>query len=216
MTKKTDPQLYASGYERKPGDRYWTTPWMVGELIRFETPVGPVWEPAAGRGDIVKAIHQYTNHGVRMFASDVDLSEFDETLCPRDARSFFDYVSMPRLDDDVCRTIITNPPYSLANKFIRHGLGFMDSDLKFMAMLLRSEYKSGKSRADIFGECFHYFGEIVLTTRPRWDYGDPDRPEDAAPRTNFSWFMWSKNYRAGRFQRNPIQKFSYMPRGFRP
>ena len=27
------------------------------------------------------------------------------------------------------------------------------------------------------------------------DMDDPDRPKDAAPRHNYSWFIWKKNYR---------------------
>jgi hypothetical protein len=83
-----------------------------------------------------------------------------------------------------------------------------------MAMLLRSEFKSGKSRKAIFGDCEHYMGELVLTTRPRWDYGDPDAPENAAPRHNFSWFLWSYEFRKG--GTSPVQMFSYMEKGFKP
>jgi hypothetical protein len=84
-----------------------------------------------------------------------------------------------------------------------------------VAMLLRSEFKSGKSqrRREKFGACMDYWGELVLTTRPRWDYGDPDAPEDASPRHNFSWFIWKGQ---ARFHSFPRQIFSYMPKGFKP
>ena len=124
-----------------------------------------------------------------------------------------------RLFDGVpVEAIITNPPYNepwkgIADDFIRHGLSFFDTEVRFMAMLLRSEFRSGKSRKDMFGECPHYMGELVLTTRPRWDYGDPDAPEKAAPRHNFSWFLWQKNWQ---LDRDPIQVFSYMQKGFQP
>ena len=96
-----------------------------------------------------------------------------------------------------------------------------NGEIDFMAMLLRSEFKSGHSerRRLKFGECVHYQGELVLTTRPRWDYGDPDAPENAAPRHNFSWFLWSRDYRKTndeRVWRSPEQIFSYMPKGFKP
>ena len=153
------------------------------------------------------------------------MSEFNKNLGYGHERSFLDEFQVP----EGVKAIVTNPPYSepwrgIADDFIRQGLSFFDQDIEFMAMLLRSEFRCGKSRKDMFGECPHYMGELVLTTRPRWDYGDPNAPEKAAPRHNFSWFLWHRNYHvwegtglevAGVL--NPsIQLFSYMPKGFKP
>lgn len=217
MSKDTDPQLFASGYERNRLDRYWTNPWMTQTLVRELSAVDfiiPdfVWECAAGRGDMSRALVEC---GFQVHSSDIDMSEFDMEIGPGHECSFLDEFEVP---EDV-RSIITNPPYNepwrgISNDFIRHGLGFFDQGVEFMAMLLRSEFRSGKSRKDMFGECPHYMGELVLTTRPRWDYGDPDAPEKAAPRHNFSWFLWSKNWRV--HTGSPIQIFSYMPKGFKP
>lgn len=220
MSKTDDPQLYDSGYERNRLDRYWTNPWMpyalVRELsaVRFDIP-GSIWEPAAGRGDLTKALIE-CNHTV--YSSDIDMNEFQDAIGPNHEGSFLDEFQVP----DGVRAIVTNPPYNvprgIADKFIRHGLGFFDGDVQFMAMLLRSEFRCGKSRKDMFGDCPHYMGEMVLTTRPRWDYGDPDAPEVAAPRHNFSWFLWHKNYRLQRGEEltPSLQIFSYMPKGFKP
>ena len=234
MAKSNDPQLYASGYDRNRLDRYWTNPWMTFELIeRLQGIVdipGPIWECAAGRGDMSRALAEKT--GLPVYSTDVDMGEFDDTIGPGHERSFLEEFEVPELDAtegqtaveviEACRSIITNPPYSepwrgIADDFIEHGLMFMENDgVEFMAHLLRSEFRSGKSkrRREKFGECKHYLGELVLTTRPRWDYGDPDAPENAAPRHNFSWFLWQRNAR----ERSPypIEIFSYMPKGFKP
>ena len=222
MAIDNDPQLYASGYERNRLDRYWTHPWMTNELFKHagDHVLGPVWECAAGRGDMSRAIKEQ-NYDV--YSSDLDMSEFDESIGPGHERSFLDEFELPEIQtnphgdySEPCRSIITNPPYNeprgIADKFIRGGLDFFDQGVEFMAMLLRSEFRSGKSRADMFGECHHYMGELVLTTRPRWDYGDPDAPETAAPRHNFSWFMWTKDWCE---ENDPVQIFSYMPKGFK-
>ncbi len=220
MSITTDPQLFASGYERNRLDRYWTHPWMVGELMRHvgREFFGPVWECAAGRGDISQAIK---DHHKMVYSTDVDISEFDRSIGPCHEKSFLDEKEVPVIGGNrSCRAIVTNPPYNsprrgLADDFIRHGLGFFDqygSGVDFMAILLRSEFRCGKRRVDMFGDCPHYMGELVLTTRPRWDYGDPDAPETAAPRHNFSWFLWKRQWQT-RGQR-PVQLFSYMPKGF--
>lgn len=226
MAITDDPQLYSSGYERNRLDRYWTNPWMTNELFRHVDSDGAgacgdrIWECAAGRGDMSKSIK---DNGHFVYSSDIDMSEFDPSIGPGHECSFLDEFELPFIGGKPVDAIITNPPYSaprgIADKFIRHGLGFFDQGVQFMAMLLRSEFRSGKSRTDLFGECSHYMGELVLTTRPRWDYGDPDAPENAAPRHNFSWFLWKKDYRldgTGHMRWHPIQIFSYMPKGFRP
>ena len=227
MTKATDPQLYSSGFERKALDRYWTHPWMTKELF---TQIGQfnvlgyaplplrVWEPATGRGDMSQAI---ISAGHRVYSTDIDMSEFDPKIGPGHERDFLSEFELPMIDGYPVNVVITNPPYSnphrgIADDFVERGLEFFGQGIFFMAVLLRSEFVSGKSqrRRLKFGECRHYMGEIVLTTRPRWDYGDPDAPEDAAPRHNFSWFLWFKNWQVE--YGHAIQVFSYMPKGFKP
>lgn len=239
MSIENDPQLYSSGYERNRLDRYWTHPWMTQELIAHAPsflpaiyhPIipGPLWECAAGRGDMSRALRDAAHLGV--YSTDIDMGEFDNSIGPGHERSFLDEFEVPVFSTnasgvgEACRSIITNPPYSepwrgIADDFVEHALGFLDQGVDFVAMLLRSEFKSGKSvrRQKKFGHCPHYMGELVLTTRPRWDYGDPDAPENAAPRHNFSWFLWSKDFRldgTGNLVWPAKQLFSYMPKGFK-
>lgn len=228
MHKIDDPKLYSSGYERKALDRYWTHPWMTKELFKqiniFDLKGQlRVWEPSAGRGDISKAI---VAAGHYVYSTDIDMSEFDYRIGPGHERDFLSELELPIIDTKPVNAIIMNPPYSnphrgIADDFIERGLEFFDREVYFMAALLRSEFASGKSkrRRLKFGECPHYLGEIVLTTRPRWDYGDPNAPKDAAPRHNFSWFLWRKDYRldgTGVLRWFPKQIFSYMPKGFKP
>jgi len=195
MAITDDPQLYSSGYERNRLDRYWTNPWMTRELVghpRISNEIhGFIWEPAAGRGDISREL---TRSGYAGHSSDLDMSEFDYSIGSGHEGSFLDEVKVPYVNGVSCGSIITNPPYNtprgIAADFVRHGLKFLnddyESDVTFMAMLLRSEFRSAKTRDDMFGHCQHYLGELVLTTRPRWDYGEPNAPEHASPRHNFS------------------------------
>ena len=222
MSKETDPALFGSEHERNRLDRYWTNPWLTVELFKPSIIVSKighdVWECAAGRGDMSQAI---AAGGFDVYSSDIDMSEFDYGIGPGHERSFLDEFELPVIGGRPVTAIITNPPYSspwrgIADDFIEHSLGFFDQGVTFLAMLMRSEFSSGKSkrRRLKFGECEHFMGELTLTTRPRWDYGDPDAPENAAPRHNFSWFLWSRDWKA--MHPHPIQIFSYMPKGFKP
>lgn len=231
MSIENDPQLFGSGYERNSLDRYWTHPWMTQELFHLAPMICHIpefiWECAAGRGDISRVIKET---GRKVYSTDINMSEFDSSIGPNRECNFLEESIVPEIrffEDGVgigrqCNAIITNPPYSnprrgIADEFIEHGLWLMTqfNDIEFMAMLLRSEFKSGKSarRRYKFGKCPYYQGEIVLTTRPRWDYGDPNAPENAAPRHNFSWFLWGKKQVYG--VRHPVQLFSYLPKGFK-
>jgi hypothetical protein len=194
-----DPAMVKSNFERKEGDKYWTEHWITEGLIETAGHRGDIptmiWEPAAGRGDITTVL---LDHGYDVKSSDVEGGEFkiDSSFMIAD----FLEVHAP----SGCRGIITNPPYTAAQEFVEHAIKQMHTrDVRFVAMLLRSEFKHAKKRKHLFKNCLDYAGEVCLTRRPRWDWWFRDKPV-AAPRHNFSWFMWAKN--AG-FNSDPVQLF---------
>lgn len=207
MSKSTDPALYESNYERNENDRYWTHPWLVDALLQTVEVPTFVWEPAAGRGDMTRALQAW---GCEVISSDIDLSEFDSGLGIAYEQNFVEADGIPCFTgNQPVKAIVTNPPYSvprgIAYAFARKAIDFMrNTEIEFVAMLLRAEFNSGKSRADIFGSCPEYFGELVLTERPRWDWWFREKPE-ASPRHNFSWFLWQKNNP----NQYPVQLFHY-------
>jgi len=99
---------------------------------------GPIWEPAAGLGDISKTLIQY---GYEVFSSDLYAYK-DETI------------DIPKLDFFVCnnliypsvKTIFTNPPYNEQKQFIRHALSFGIDVVFFMRM----SFLSSKGRYRLF------------------------------------------------------------------
>jgi tRNA G10 N-methylase Trm11 len=59
--------------------------------------------------------------------------------------------------------IVTNPPYGrLATPFIRHALSL---DVPIVAMLLRVDFDSAKTRRDLFADCPYFAGKITLLDR---------------------------------------------------
>lgn len=197
MSKELDPALYESNYERTEGDRYWTEPWVTRALMEtyLDDRIGSgVWEPAVGRGDIQRELEK---HYYRVFGSDIDISESPEGSVEID----FFTGPIPELYP-LTGGIVSNPPYNLAQEFIEKALEYSEKlDLPVVAMLLRSEFKHAKSRAHLFGPGSGYACEVVLTTRPRWDWWFRDTPK-ASPRHNFSWFIWDSQW-----EKEPIQRF---------
>ena len=215
MTVETDPALYSSNFKRNAGDRYYTEPWVTEAFLRtWGNQLDSyrdlsVWEPACGAGDMVYALE---NRGYDLVATDIDLSDYGH-YHPIYAISFdnFDFLNdgIPiKCFGDEPVAIITNPPYKLAEEFIRQALAYMNSDdgpdVRLVAMLLRSEYHHAKRRRDLFTPEVGFAGETILTSRPRWDDWWNGKPPKAAPRHNFSWFIWQKTT----MNPDPIIKFA--------
>lgn len=81
-------------------------------------------------------------------------------------------------------SIVTNPPYSLAEEFVRHALDLTRAAGGMVAMLLRHEFDCAATRRDLFDmRAFAY--RMALTRRPRWIAGTT-----GSPRHNFTWFVW--------------------------
>ena len=161
-----------SEYEREENDLYQTPPWCTEVLIpHLPTRVLSVWEPAAGEGQMAKALQE-----AGFDVSSSDITSGVDFLC---TNTEFCY---PIFD-----SIITNPPYSekKAQAFIERAIELTRPVEGVVAMLLRCDYDSGKTRQHLFGECPIFSKKLVLTKRIIWF----DRP-GAAPSYNHCWMIW--------------------------
>lgn len=174
--------LGESGFERVEGDRYWTEPWVTQALLDAVKFRGLVWEPACGRGDMADVL---TNAGYSVMVSDI---AGDSLGCRNAARADFLAHSSP---GDALFSIVTNPPYALAEEFIRHALELTARASGMVAMLLRNEYDCAAGRRYLF-EQEAFAAKRVLTKRPRW-VDDLDQPS-ASPRHNFAWYVWDHHH----------------------
>lgn len=114
---------------------FYPTPWeataaLLDYLHWMQIPQGcTVWEPACGNGDMSKVIRDY---GYSVIETDIQTG--------------VDFLSCePRK----CDWIITNPPFSLAEQFIRraYSLGIP------FAFLLKSQYWNAQKRESLFRDC---------------------------------------------------------------
>jgi hypothetical protein len=82
------------------------------------------------------------------------------------------------------RTIATNPPFSLAEKFCRQAIAGADK----IAMLLPMEFDCAKGRQYLFQDR-HFKAKYVLLRRIRWE----NLPQKkAGPSQNHAWFVWDR------------------------
>lgn len=167
--------LSSSGYERREGDAYYTEPWVTRALLDNWSIRSVVWEPAAGRGDMVNVMRDR-----RLMVISTDISTGAGFLKSQIHHS------------DVC-SIVTNPPYNLAPEFVYRAVSLMEAVGGQVAMLLRNEWDSADTRRELF-ERPDFACKLVLTKRPRWDWWERDKPK-ASPRHNFAWFIWDGQHK---------------------
>ncbi len=160
-----------SGYARIENDLYETPEWCTEALLSVETFKTEVWEPACGKGAISRVLKR---HGYEVVSTDI--VDYDAADAIGD---FLNYRAA------INRDFITNPPYSHAQDFIEKALIATEAFGRKVAMLLRNEYDSAKSRRHLFADHPAFTRKWVLTKRPRWVADNK-----ASPRHNFAWFVW--------------------------
>jgi len=168
-----------SGYERVENDAYWTPEWCTKALLKKVALRGLIVEPAAGIGHIADVVR----------AAGYDVAEFDiVNRSNRPTLKIADFLKVDQLSLSREVSVVTNPPYVLAEEFVRHAIKLTKEREGMVAMLLRNEWDCAASRRDLF-ERPPFAKKLVLTKRPKWSAQDT-----ASPRHNFSWFIWDWEY----------------------
>jgi len=173
--------LGTSGYARQPLDFYATEPWVTKALLDAVKFRGMIWEPACGRGDIVRVLEAT---GYKVIATDI---VGDDLGCQAAGRADFLAPHIIRGMPPLALSIVTNPPYEFAEAFLRRALKLTESHYGQVAMLFRNEYDCAAGRRDLF-ERPSFAAKLVLTRRPRWL--DANAQHSASPRHAFAWYVW--------------------------
>lgn len=158
--------------KRRELDFYPTPPEVTNALMNFLN-LEPciVWEPACGMGSMSKVIE---SHGHKVYSSDIDTAFGDSGM---------DFLTVD------CKTfdaIITNPPFNLSEKFIRHALQMTP----IVAMVLKSQYWHATKRTALFNELPPSY-VLALSWRPDFLF-DQRKVGDkkAAPTMECIWTVW--------------------------
>jgi hypothetical protein len=167
----------ASGYDRIPKEFYPTPSWVTEALLgSIVARPGTLWEPAAGAGDMVRVLqNQYA-----VLATDVATGT--------------DFLAVKSLPNSAIRGIITNPPYNRAEEFCAHALELTRPNGGFVAMLLRVDFDSAKTRGYLFRDCAAWAKKVVLTKRIVWFVEEDGKPK-ASPSENHCWMIWDHQHR---------------------
>jgi hypothetical protein len=167
-------------------DGYNTPNIAVKTILQLENISKNVWEPACGFHKITNVLEAY-NHNV--YASDVHAwaDGVDEI------KSFLKFKEIPKsFRKDGC-TILTNPPYKLANEFALHALKLLVDGEKLL-LLLRLQFLEGISRYRDLLKPFPpkriYIYSFRLPRMHQFLYTGPEGGSAIC----FCWVVWEKGY----------------------
>lgn len=158
-------------------DLYETPDVATTTLLRVEPLPTRIWEPAAGRGAIARHLIA-AGHDVIM----TDLVAYEGADAGITAG--IDFLMETRAPIGV-DAIVTNPPYKLADEFVRHGLALGLP----VIVLLRLMYIEGAKRADLIDtfllRVWAGMERLPMMHREGWD--GPRLGNSGAP---FAWFVF--------------------------
>jgi hypothetical protein len=163
-------------------DLYETPPEATRALLKVEQLPRHVWECACGKGAIVDVLRE---HGHDVVASDIEDYGVPITCPGYWGRDFFLEHTVPPGTE----CILTNPPYKIAAKFVRHALKLCPR----VIMLLRLAFLESTGRTGIIEhsglKVVHVFrNRLPMMHRDGWT---GPRATSAIP---FAWFVWDASH----------------------
>lgn len=155
------------------GDFYETPEWATEALFSKEVFNGSVWEPAEGNGAMVRVINKHNT----CYGTDIQSGTNFLTTTPT----------------EVVENIITNPPYSLAQKFV---LTARLLATKKVAMLLKLTFLEGMARKKMFEATdFPLKAVYVFSKRVQMYISGQPKPKNSSMLA-YAWYVWDKSYQA--------------------
>ena len=176
---------------RHPHDEYITPPWCVKRLLeKYELPrSGLLFDPCASRGELLSTVHTL-RPDLLLYGVEINPNCHSALVSAAGAfeRAWIgDFLKMQSPEIPSATTILTNPPYSLAEQFILQALLFA----KRVIMLLRVNFLAGKDRREFTARTNP--GVFVLPNRPSFNGWGSDG-------TEYGWFVYGDPAVAGRWQ----------------
>ena len=177
-----------SATEKAENDFYATDPKTVELFLEkamsdgaIDLPNGTVWEPACGDGHLMKVIKKYF------------------PLCKRISTDLvyrgygcggIDFLKSNKKAD----LIITNPPFSLMNEFITHGL---EQTNRYLVLFGKIQTLETVERVEILRKSPLRYVYVHSKRQATWKDGknlDPNGKKWATTMC-LAWFVWDKEYK---------------------
>ena len=163
--------------KREQHDFYATDPAAAEWLVKIEQLAPNIWEPACGQGHLSKV---FEKHGFNVLSTDL----FDRGF----GIGGVDFLST---ENEFDGDIITNPPFSLATKFVDHGLSLVPDGRKVI-MFLKVQFLEGQKRRAFFERT--PLKTVWISSRRINCYRNGVETLTAGGMMALAWFIWEKGY----------------------
>ncbi len=170
----SNPKQKASGYERDPLDWYVEPAWCT-ELLAAEIDFKSVWDPACGCGTIPKV---FSEIGSAAHGTDIVVRWSWQTYTG-------DFFTVKKDRTPYFTDIVTNPPYRLAEAFIRRAF---ELDARKIAVLVRLDFLASQKRYKLFTDLPPQY-VFVLSRRPSMPPGGSNVPAKGGMH-DVCWIIW--------------------------
>lgn len=162
--------------DREKDDFYPTPEPATRALLALEDFAPTIWEPACGDGAISRVLE---DAGHDVISTDLVDRGYGE---PR-----HDFLMEWQLR---APHIVTNPPFKMAEQFVRHAL---DLGAEKVAMMLRLAWLEGLSRKTLFEET-PLSRVHVASKRLNMCRGGVEDGNGGGSMIAFAWFIWDRSY----------------------
>ena len=172
--------------DRVDNDYYATPTESTKALLDNVKFYGNFLEPCCGEGHISEVIKEYYSNET-IYNIDIVDRGYDNTL----EADFLNYDFLGQTFDN----IITNPPYSLAEEFLRKGMEVINPNGK-IAMFLKIQFLEGQKRKELFKQYPPKYIYVFSKRQNPWRNGSPT-DEKGKPWSStmcFAWFVWEKGF----------------------
>lgn len=161
-------------------DCYDSPPQAVEALLRTITLPHKIWEPCCGTGNIVGVLR---NFGHEVYATDLN-----DRGCP-DSVARVDFLMPDMTAPTDCEAIVTNPPYALAEEFVRRALQLCPQ----VIMLLRLAFLESERRSIILDSGWLEKVLVFRNRLPMMHRAGWDGPKSSSSMA-FAWFCWNRTH----------------------
>jgi hypothetical protein len=188
--------ITTEGYERPKEDFFETPPEATRALLANLSIhyAYTIWEPSCGKGAISKVLKDNLSNKIL----ETDLIDRGVGIGGVDFFHAEEYVPKEPF------IVLTNPPYSIADNYIRQAFKY-GADV--IIMLLRHAYsESSKTREDILSGG-HLMTEYLIKERLKMR-ADSYTGKTVSNMYNHGWFIWSRHYNASNPNEFTIRRIS--------
>jgi hypothetical protein len=173
---------YAHTLADRRDDLYETPTQATRALLAVEEiPSGAIWEPACGPGAIARVL--------RAAGHEVWATDLVDYASPDQDQSGIDFLLEHGSAPCFIGSIITNPPYKLADQFVRHALLLCPR----VYMLLRLAFLESERRSAILESGWLARVHVFRKRLPMMHRHGRQGPH-ASSSIPFAWFVWDRSH----------------------